>query len=835
MLVKNTATALLVGYCSLVSGQGEKTNALPAKRAVVDGAATQQLHQHDAGAPSLPERRVLAGSIAKGAASLSSSSAALDNSSSSSSNRKLQTPKELYYELAWVELPPAIQDAYTVLGMNEALWDEGGDSEAGMLDWAMLNEQQQAAAISIGYNEESWCATEQPTPAPIQRSEVTGEPEESTDGDSGDLTPATTDADADAPQCPEALPNKIRLADGDVRFSYAIVDDSILCAQMQSNTVSWMGFGISPTGLMADGYGIIGVADPAASTTRQSDDEGSVTKWKLTNIDNQRLQPVPPEQQTLMHTSFEQRGGRTIMKFAKYLVEEGEPSIVLGEENTFLYALGANNEIGYHAKRDSFVVDLTSSTDTETPEEEEVEGTTCIKITTGGKDGDNGRLIVSIDSGNGFQQVEEGSHPLLDLVHDECYATFVGLQVTSDSENDWVGTIEYSNDNKETYVPFICENCDSTSTSTEANPIVVDGDAVFGTDGAHCGNGATCSLIKKEMFPVQAPDDTETPADTPAVTLDDTETSTLFPTEALVPAPAPATQCILVTVGSFQGDNGPIVFYVDQGIGFEEVFSGTRPPGEVMIDECYPNIVGVQVTSNSLNDFVGSFEYSADERATYGFMTCDDCDDTSTSDVANPIIVDGDTATEKEGAHCLNGAICNLIKPALVMQPVTDTETTGLVPASSPQTDLTTGSSPMPTMTNGGKPAHSMSMAHSTSHSMSMADDGPPSAKAFKASKPKPPTYKSKADGYDKVPKAHKADTSSHSKSTKSKASKSKSAKVSGKATKASGDTGVYDFNALERMKMSSNDAVDMRRCSSVVLSLAMGLAVWMGTSFIVC
>ena len=67
---------------------------------------------------------------------------------------------------------------------------------------------------------------------------------------------------------------------------------------------------------------------------------------------------MPAEKQTLMDTSITQEDGQTIMEFTKLLVEDGEHEIVIGE-NTFLYALGGDNSLGYHSGgRGDFTVEL---------------------------------------------------------------------------------------------------------------------------------------------------------------------------------------------------------------------------------------------------------------------------------------------------------------------------------------------------------------------------------------------------------------------------------------------------------------------------------------------
>ena len=64
------------------------------------------------------------------------------------------------------------------------------------------------------------------------------------------------------------------------------------------------------------------------------------------------------DKQTLTDTSIEQEGGKTIMKFTKLLVEDGEIPILEEGENVFLHARGGNS-LGFHSNGYlSFKMDL---------------------------------------------------------------------------------------------------------------------------------------------------------------------------------------------------------------------------------------------------------------------------------------------------------------------------------------------------------------------------------------------------------------------------------------------------------------------------------------------
>ena len=110
---------------------------------------------------------------------------------SSHMRRKLQAPEELYYDEDWNDLPPEIQDAYTILGFTEGerciscarfyisdsmqilllmyyyilyvhiiitdMWDLGvGVAFSEALFWDELSPEEQAAASLLGYSKQSW-------------------------------------------------------------------------------------------------------------------------------------------------------------------------------------------------------------------------------------------------------------------------------------------------------------------------------------------------------------------------------------------------------------------------------------------------------------------------------------------------------------------------------------------------------------------------------------------------------------------------------------------------------------------------------------------------------
>ena len=143
---------------------------------------------------------------------------------------------------------------------------------------------------------------------------------------------------------------------------------------------------------------------------------------------------------------------------------------------------------------------------------------------------------------------------------------------------------------------------------------------------------------------------------------------TLSPT---LPVSQELTTCLLITTGSGQYDNGFINVFVDSGSGYVEVTApGTNwPAGSEVLNECYTNLVGVQVTNSQTNAWAGSIESSTDGKITYSAMECINCTgDVSTTEY---IVVDGDDNGTGD-TKCLNGSagnVCTLVNVVTTGEP----------------------------------------------------------------------------------------------------------------------------------------------------------------------
>ncbi len=79
---------------------------------------------------------------------------------------------------------------------------------------------------------------------------------------------------------------------------------------------------------------------------------------------------------------------------------------------------------------------------------------------------------------------------------------------------------------------------------------------------------------------------------------------------------------------------------------------------EVVVDQCYNHIDGVQIGSNNDDGWLGMVELSTDGKKTYNPLICSDCNGAVS---VMPIAVDGNFDFTGPFAQCLGGAICTLL------------------------------------------------------------------------------------------------------------------------------------------------------------------------------
>ena len=110
----------------------------------------------------------------------------------------------------------------------------------------------------------------------------------------------------------------------------------VLQVCMRSETGGWLGFGVSPSGMMVGAEAVIGLPD-----------ENTVLKYSLNGKGPTSVVAMNATNQTLMGRNIQQENGVTVLSFEKYL-KEGKDPIKHGQNNTFIYAEAASNAFGYH-------------------------------------------------------------------------------------------------------------------------------------------------------------------------------------------------------------------------------------------------------------------------------------------------------------------------------------------------------------------------------------------------------------------------------------------------------------------------------------------------------
>ena len=187
------------------------------------------------------------------------------------------------------------------------------------------------------------------------------------------------------------------------------------------------------------------------------------------------------------------------------------------------------------------------------------------------------------------------------------------------------------------------------------------------------GNGESGKDYCKSLLVGPTPKPTRAPSRPP----------TRNPTNLPSSSPTAITKCILITTGTGTFDGGYLDVFVNIGDGYNMM---TTPgvnyvKGQVVLDECYVGLLGVQVTNAQTNAWGGRIEYSINDQSSYSAMICDDC--TGTVETTEYIVVDGNSDGSGD-TKCLNGNIgniCTLSAPDPTLAP-----TSSLAPTSAPDT-----------------------------------------------------------------------------------------------------------------------------------------------------
>ena len=176
--------------------------------------------------------------------------------------------------------------------------------------------------------------------------------------------------------------------------------------------------------------------------------------------------------------------------------------------------------------------------------------------------------------------------------------------------------------------------------------------------GPEVTNSPSKSPIKATSSPSGSPvtsDPTPSPSDS-SITSDPT------PSPSKSPVVADLNSCLRITTGTGTFDGGFLDVSVDKGDGngYVNVTSPgiNYPAGLPVLEECYPELVGVEVSNQQTNAWGGKIEASIDGGATYIAMKCLEC--SGTVDITEYIVVDGD-GNGVGDTKCLDGQACKLI------------------------------------------------------------------------------------------------------------------------------------------------------------------------------
>lgn len=117
----------------------------------------------------------------------------------------------------------------------------------------------------------------------------------------------------------------------------------------------------------------------------------------------------------------------------------------------------------------------------------------CIRVRTGGGAGNDGDVKLLVNSGQGLTQVAAGSYSRGQEVLNQCYNDVHAIQITTDSTNAWVGSVELSVNGGKTFFPGTCTTCGGTTRSTAK--LVIDGNTDDKSQAStQCLGGKTCEI-----------------------------------------------------------------------------------------------------------------------------------------------------------------------------------------------------------------------------------------------------------------------------------------------------------------------------------------------------
>ncbi len=120
----------------------------------------------------------------------------------------------------------------------------------------------------------------------------------------------------------------------------------------------------------------------------------------------------------------------------------------------------------------------------------------CLRAKTATEKEANGAIQISVKKtiDGGYAQVgQEGDYIYNkgQVVVDACYDSVWGVKVRGPSQNAWIGNIEFSTDDGNTWIPLYLEN---SSVNGATNPVCLSKQSECGGFDVRCDGGRTCNL-----------------------------------------------------------------------------------------------------------------------------------------------------------------------------------------------------------------------------------------------------------------------------------------------------------------------------------------------------
>ena len=111
---------------------------------------------------------------------------------------------------------------------------------------------------------------------------------------------------------------------------------------------------------------------------------------------------------------------------------------------------------------------------------------------------------------------------------------------------------------------------------------------------------------------------------------------------------------------------GYVSVALNSGNGYDLVSNVTKEyqPGEVIMNECYSTVVGIQVSGVRNNGWIGNVTFSNGQQTDSPLECVDGCSGSTTSTAPISVDLNVNLALERF-ANCLNGTVCTLSIPPI--------------------------------------------------------------------------------------------------------------------------------------------------------------------------